>query len=315
MTNRRPDFLPPTVWSRGELDADRLRAIEAFRHERLEEPLEEYLEVFDQVQGTMETLLEGTVDLALLEDQALEILKDPDLTETFRYLAGPPISLDDLKTLVNTNSLAPKVLEGDPALVQRLVETIRTGLDRRRFPWVAEGREPDLAERQAAIIASAALIATQRTATSRRNTGKQAQEERVRQALADAGLRQIEVLGRRVPTLASAPQPGEFCTEVTLGTRKADLIVGLWDRRVMPIECKVSNSSINSVKRLNNDAAAKAEAWRHDLGATQVIPVAVLSGVYKLHNLEDAQRRGLTLYWAHRLDDLIRWIDATRQAQ
>src|SRR3546814_5622550 len=65
------------------------------------------------------------------------------------------------------------------------------------------------------------------------------------------------------------------------------------DRRVMPIECKVSNSSTNSVKRLNNDAAVKAETWRNDFGQNQVVPTAVLGGVYKLHNLLDAQRRGL----------------------
>ena len=44
------------------------------------------------------------------------------------------------------------------------------------------------------------------------------------------------------------------------------------------------------MKRLNNDAAVKAETWRTDFGTTQVVPAAVLSGVYKLHNLEEAQK-------------------------
>jgi XamI restriction endonuclease len=86
----------------------------------------------------------------------------------------------------------------------------------------------------------------------------------------------------------------------------------LFRRERLEEPLKVSNSSVNSVKRLNNDAAAKAETWRQDFGSTQVVPVAVLSGVYALHNLESAQQRGLTLYWAHRLDDLTRWIDQTR---
>ena len=50
----------------------------------------------------------------------------------------------------------------------------------------------------------------------------------------------------------------------------------------MPLECKVSNSSTNSVKRLNNDAAVKAETWRQDFGTVPIVPAAVLSGVYKL---------------------------------
>ena len=80
----------------------------------------------------------------------------------------------------------------------------------------------------------------------------------------------------------------------------------------MPIECKVSNSSTNSVKRLNNDAAVKAVSWKTDFGLRQVVPVAVLSGVYKLHNLMDAQERGLTLFWAHDLAPMTAWIERTR---
>jgi hypothetical protein len=45
-----------------------------------------------------------------------------------------------------------------------------------------------------------------------------------------------------------------------------------------------------------------------------VVPVAVLSGVYKLHNLMSAQTRGLTLYWAHDLVQLLDWIEAGRHA-
>ena len=97
-----------------------------------------------------------------------------------------------------------------------------------------------------------------------------------------------------------------------LGERKADFILRLWDDRVLPIECKVSNSSTNSIKRLNNDAAVKAEVWKRDFGQTQVVPSTVLSGVYKLPNLESAQRRGLAIFWAHDLTSLPDWIERTR---
>jgi hypothetical protein len=82
----------------------------------------------------------------------------------------------------------------------------------------------------------------------------------------------------------------------------------------MPIECKVSNSAVNSVKRLNREAAGKAESWIGDFGKKQVVPVAVLSGVYKLHNLLGAQERGVVLFWTHDLRALTEWIDATRPA-
>jgi hypothetical protein len=236
------------------------------------------------------------------------------MLEGLRYLAGPPISLDDLKTLVDTSSLAPAYLNQHPEVVDRLVQTIKAGLDRRRFPWVSEQRDPSSAERYAAVVASAALMATQRVATHRRTEGKKAQEELVRLALLDYGLEEISVPSGAIQTLPQAPQPGQFCKEVTLGERKADLVVGLWDTRIMPIECKVSNSSTNSVKRLNNDAAAKAEVWIKDFGSVNIVPTAVLSGVYKRHNLENAQRRGLTLYWAHRLEDLTIWMERVRSS-
>jgi len=81
----------------------------------------------------------------------------------------------------------------------------------------------------------------------------------------------------------------------------------------MPLECKVSNSSTNSVKRLNNDAAVKAGIWLSDFGTAQTVPAAMLAGVFKRHNLEQAQNRGLALFWSHDLDQLIDFIEGTRQ--
>ncbi|WP_282604000.1 XamI family restriction endonuclease [Paracoccus sp. PARArs4] len=303
-------MIEPPVWTDDQLESARSKAIAAFSKERLEEPLEDYLEAFDEYQGHIEVVLEATVDLTELETAALDVLSDPRLLEAFRYLAGPPISEDDLKVLADARSLTRSTLEQTPDLVLRLIGVVRQVLDRRRFAWVVEGREPTEAERNAAILASAALMAVSRTQTRRRTLGKNQQEELVKVALRDLGF--IEVASRAIRTISHAPAPGEFCGESLLGTRKGDIIVRLWDDRVMPIECKVSNSSTNSVKRLNNDAAVKATSWKTDFGLRQVVPSAVLSGVYKLHNLREAQERGLVLFWAHDLVPLTDWIKSTK---
>lgn len=287
-----------------------MKAAAAFSKERLEEPLEDYLEAFDEYQGYVEEILETTVDLTDLEATALDVLGDPRLLEAFRYLAGPPISQDDLKVLADARSLSKGHLQNSPELVQRLIAVVRQVLDRRRFAWVVENREPTEAERNAAVMASAALMAASRTQTRRRTVGKDQQEAMVKEALKALGF--TEVASRKIPNISHAPAPGEFCGESTLGNRKGDIIVRLWDHRVMPIECKVSNSSTNSVKRLNNDAAVKATSWKVDFGVLQVVPTAVLSGVYKLHNLIDAQSRGLTIFWAHDLKPLTDWITGTK---
>lgn len=304
----------PPIWTEQELEKDIQEAIRLFRKERIEEPLELYLQLFEHFQSAFEDLLEQTVDLSELEENALEILSNKDSLDAFRYLAGPPISFDDLKTLSDTNSLSPKKLESDPELVKRVVGTVLQGLDRRRFNWVSEGnREPTESERAAAVIASAALAAAQRTHTERRNSGQKIQEGSVKAALLAADFK--EVSRRKIKTITDSPKPGEFCMESEFCTRKADIIVGLWDKRIMPIECKVSNSSTNSIKRLNNDAAVKAGVWRKEFGERMVVPTALVSGVYKLKNLLDAQSRGLTLFWGHNLDALIRWILSTKEKE
>lgn len=300
----------PPFWTSDQLEADRLKASAAFTKERLEEPLEDYLEAFDVYQGHVEELLEATVDLSDLDTPALDVLGDARLLEAFRYLAAPPISSDDYKVLADVRSFSRSQLDRSPAAVQRLLGVVRQVLDRRRFAWVVEGREPTEAERNAAVMASAALMAASRTQTGRRTKGKDQQEGAVKTALRELGF--AEVASRVIPNISHAPAPGEFCGESRLGTRKGDIIVRLWDHRVMPIECKVSNSSTNSVKRLNNDAAVKAASWKLDFGLRQVVPTAMLSGVYKLHNLVDAQARGLTIFWAHDLKAMTDWIAATR---
>lgn len=304
-------LVAPPVWSPSRLDAERLTAIEVFREARMAEPLVHYLEVFEHYCGVVEELLEMTVDLSRIGDYALTLLTDPDMLTVVRYLAGPPIALDDLKVITGT-SLAKRRLRGNPEMARQVIQTVLYGLDQGRFPWVEEEREPNDAERRAAAIATASLITSRRLMTIRANDGKQAQEELVDRVLVqEAGFRRVET--RTVETLADAPEPGCFCRESLFGDRKADLIVTLRDNRVMPIECKVSNSSTNSVKRLNNDAAAKAEAWIRHFGERGVIPAAVLSGVFKRHNLEQAQRQRLTLFWAHNLSDpFVAFLDAAR---
>ncbi len=108
-------------------------------------------------------------------------------------------------------------------------------------------------------------MATSRVQTNRRNESKEQQEQAVEDRLVDAGFEKVPA-PRNIPTLAAAPAPGQFCRETTFGTRKADLLVGLWDDRKMPLECKVSNSATNSIKRINNDAAVKAVRWIDEFG-------------------------------------------------
>jgi len=302
-------MIAPPRWTDEQLDAGIQVAIGIFRRQRMHEPLESYLQAFAHYEGFVGELLAASADLTEIDRRATEILTNPNFLEAFRYFAGPPLSADDLKTL-SEGVLSPARLRKDPAMVRRIVDIVRMGLDRRRFPWISESREPTAEERAAAVLASAALMAARSVETARRQEGKEAQELLVGSTLSSAGLQRVDT--RAIPTLNLAPNAGEFCRESVLGSRKADIVVRLWDHRIMPIECKVSNSALNSIKRLNNDAAVKAETWTKDFGTRNIVPAAVIGGVYKLRHLSDAQQRGLALFWAHDLQALVSWIEQTR---
>lgn len=302
-------MIAPPRWTGEQLEQARQISVERFRDERMLEPLETYLELFEVDRAAVEDLLELTVDLSQIRALASEVLSNPELLRAVRYLSGPPISVDDLRELVQS-SLSPKSLRENPDLARKVLETVLLGLDRNRFPWISEDREPTDSERSAATIASAALIASQRAASKRRSASGRAQEAAVTDRLKRYGLQ--EVRRRVISTLEQAPAVGEFCGESLFGDRKADIVIRLWDGRVMPVECKVSNSATNSVKRLNNDAAVKAGDWIKKFGTLQTSPAAVLAGVFKRRNLEQAQDAGLTLFWAHALDDMVEFIDSTR---
>lgn len=225
--------------------------------------------------------------------------------EALRYIAAPPISEDDLETLSGVDKRWFNAASQSSAVVRTIVALV----DRQRFPWLLDGREPLQTEREAAIVSTAAQLASSRIQTARRMDSKEAQEQLVKATLRSTGF--VEAEPRVINTLRSAPSPGEFCGESMLGSRKADIVVGLWDDRVLAIECKVSNSKVNSVKRIKNDAAVKARSWIQEFGTQLIVPAAVISGVFHPPNLLSAQADGLTIWWAHDLDQMVDWIRRT----
>ncbi len=295
----------PPIWSSQDLNLYRQQSIELFRRERLEEPLENYSVAFDEYRSSVENLIELTVDLSQLRQHAEQVLIEPGNQEVVRCLTGPPISKDDLNTLVGVPSISRSRMKKQPTFAHEVIDLIMNGLDQRRFPWVRDGRNPTEAERLAAVVASAALLANRKVGTARRHLGKKQQEQAVTDMLTLIKWKRVNP--RRITNLEDAPRPGEFCGESNVCGNKADIVVGLLDRRLLLIECKVSNSAVNSIKRLN-DAKKKATEWKKDLGEATAVPAAVLSGVFDLKTLEQSQLRGLALFWGHDLDRLANWI-------
>jgi len=301
-------ILPPK-WTLDQLDKEAAFALEQFRDGRATEPLELYLELFESSRIDVEEALEATLDLQLIRDDAKSMFAQKRYRDVIRYLAGPPISDDDLRNLAGKSAFA-EAAKGNQNSAERVLETLWPTLDRRRFPWVSENREPTEMERHAAVIATTAMIATQRAQTARRNAAKVLQEEKVKNVLRDIGFEEIEP--HTISTPRRAPKPGQFCGESMFVGKKADVVVGLWDERVMAIECKTSNSKVNSYKRVNHEAGGKATHWITQFGQSLVVPAVAIAGVFSAQNLLDAQHAGLTIWWSHALEEMAAFVESTQ---
>lgn len=290
---------PP--WADEQLERDREIAIQRFIENRLREGTRRYVEVFRQLQRDVEVLLKESSDLRSVRGDLFR--RHPNLLHPARYIAAPPISADDLTTVVRARATigASEVLFEDEAahVLSELVDPIR-------FPWLRENRAPTAVERNAAIRWTTGLWCAQKVQTRRRMESSVQQQRAVEQTLRNAGLELKPV--RRIRLLEDLPR-NAFSRECLLAGVKCDLPVRLADGRLLAIECKVSNSSVNSHKRLIHEVGNKAETWERAFGK-QVLPAAVLAGVYDLAVLQRAQERNVLLFWEHDLGPLARQIAA-----
>lgn len=179
------------------------------------------------------------------------------------------------------------------------------------FPWIEAGEQPTDKQKHAVCVAVAALIADQKTKTMMRGQSSHAQEKMVRDALVnECGMRIVD--GHDFAMLPDAPNPGEiFKRETKVDGTKADVVFGLFDGRIMCLECKVSNSEVNSYKRLNHEVVDKVAKWKEAFGR-QCVSGAVLQCCFKTSNLLAAQEEGAYLFWSADFSELIKFVNSTK---
>jgi XamI restriction endonuclease len=302
-------------WSGDDIAADVRAASDEFRGRRLAEPLARYLAAFDASAAPVDEVLSSLVGGALVPRAGAggwaHVWASEAGREAFRYLSAPPISNDDLETLAAT-ALAPTAAT-DRVRRERLLDVMRAILDPRRFPWIAAGRMPRPHELKAAALATSTLIASQRVQTLRRGDEKAMVEGAVKGLLVGMGwqLASTRPVGGVQNLLNDSPLPRTFLTQINLGADNADVLIRLDDGRLLAIECKGSNSEINSRKRLNKEAAQNARAWLQRFGS-QVVPGVALQGVFNPRYVVEAQDTPLVVFWGHRLEDLRLFVESCR---
>jgi len=271
---------------------------------RAEEGTAEYLRLYEGAFERVVRLFERTGNLATLTTDVLD--SRSGMREIARYLTAPPVSDDDLKTLSGFGSTS------GPEYLAEMLKVITSSLDPKRFPWLFDerSRKPAVEDIASAQRWTAGLLAAQQAVTGRRSAAARRQEQAVEAALLGPPLYFTKVKARDIPSPREFLASGEFCRQSKVGGTRADFTIGLRDRLVL-VECKASNSEVNSYKRLNHEIGDKAAVWKRSFGES-VIAAAVLAGVFKVENLDEAQRGGIAIFWEHDLATLLEFVAVTR---
>ncbi len=319
----------PRIWSQAELEKEAQVALDEFVDRRLAEPEGTYATHFKARRKALVRLfrkLAGVDKLSPPADLLREVIADEEMFAALRYIAGPPVSEDDLGVLVTRSltGITQKALAEDDTLPAAVLKLICKMSDPFRFPWIPAGRPPTPKEIREAIAMTSALHASQALQTERRGYGRTVEQSLVTRLEA---MGYVKVTGGRsnskpksgqplphpYPPKGKVTQPSHhpafphFYGECTVYGRKVDLFIALKSGVMIAIEAKDSNSALNSTKRLLNDTAAKAKHYQVAAGKN-VISVALLSGVFKVADLAQAQAAELYLVWAHDLDEFVAWI-------
>ena len=203
MSNKQ---ITPPLWGEETLARQAQSALDDFVARRMQEPSDRYIEIVSESRkafGDLVRLL-GAIDGLNPEPETVRtIVVRPDLRRALRYVAGPPVSEDDLGVLVTrkVKRLSNKDLKQNDALSVEVLRLICRLADAGRFPWLQHRRQPRPHELKQAIRATAVLLASQAMQTERRAYGR-AVERALR-----TGCRRSATPGLQRRTEEGSPRP------------------------------------------------------------------------------------------------------------
>lgn len=299
-------------WTKTELVDDSKMGRQLFRDRRLAETREELESVRAEIEEACRVVipvLHQVIGKQVDKDVLSRLVGNKRARLALRCIGTPPISDDDLDTLVEGRVNATAI-RSDQDFAKKVAHVLRGIADHARFPWIAQGRDPSEIEIEMATLATTTLAAAS-TILAQRRGDERAQLERQVHDLLESMLDLVATESILKPR-SQGPQPGQFMKNAVVGTHGADAVVGLYDDRLLCIECKASNSEINSRKRLNKEVVADAKDWLSRFGDDIIVPAAAIRGVFKQEYLKEAQDVPIAIFWSHRLTDLTDFIESTR---
>lgn len=230
----------------------------------------------------------------------------------FRHLLAPPKSQDQFKLLCPSWSKGTEK-SGRPLKLntaRNAANTVKIWLDKSITPWLSQGRQPTTTERDLVIERIVSFIAPKEVDTAKRNRLSSIQEHDVVQLLLGNGWTRLP------PALITASgqiPPKHFIQKTLFATgttapHEVDIACGLKGSFVTAMECKVTNDTTNSIKRVN-DVLKKHEAWKSHWG-NFVETAALLQGVIRPKDVQRLTDKGVHVFWSHDLNTFSKWIQS-----
>lgn len=274
---------------------------------------------FDDLQAECAAEVRSLLDKS---DNLLALKADPDffdhgtkkamkkLVDPARFMTRPFLSADNLDVLAEDSKIADVVV---------------TFVNPTRFPWVATGTKPTAAEVDRAVEATAELMAIQRSSTAARIASAKRQEAAAKDTLTDPSVgltfvptANVRKRGKNAASYSGKRgieshnvrdllNPGEFTAEFKIAGAKCDLPILLPSGLLIALECKVSGSEVNMIKRLIRETVGKRRAWSEEFG-NGVMTGALLAGNVALTTLDDAQKANMLVLFEHEPEALAEFV-------
>ncbi len=231
----------------------------------------------------------------------------------FRHITAPPISQDQFSLACSGWRKATEKVNG-PRIPLDEALFVSASFNERRSrsltPWVDAKRPPFKREIRRLLWTISPLIASQQIQTIQRNRASYIQESAITNSLLELGwIKQpSKLLDTRAALAANNFMYKTRFATATSTPQEVDIAIGLKNTVVLAVECKVSNDTTNSVKRIN-DVLKKSEAWKTHWGSF-VKTAAVLQGVIAPRDVARLLDAGIEVFWSHDIGEMQRWIAA-----
>jgi hypothetical protein len=308
---------PPQRWTEAELKREAEAARRIFVKERrkaVKEELATYRRLVAEYERAARDLLTATSDLTKITGKSLQ--RRP-LLNIARYAAVPTISKDDLDNLTDAkfgNWLGQTTDRGarpSSAEFNLAAQIVKESLDPVRAPWLSPRRSARAQERKRFATMTAVIPAATGLSSARRNRSAARQEEATRAACQAAKYQLVEPRGTLTDPEKEMPA-ASFSNPRTLNRTRMDVPIRLRDGhgtglKFLAVEAKVSNSALNSRKRLI-EVSEKGAKWDASGKLYSFRTAAVLAGDFSVERLQEAQDGGIWIFWEHRLADLTRFL-------